>query len=399
MNQLNKDMGKEHLKLVVSGDLGGSQVKAIAQPYPNGVPQVLAMEPEIADVSKNSIARVSQEGGYTNSIWVGINSEYYALGTLAKTFAGTSALRDLKGYYAVPKLASLLWLACRRFGLKSDTDIFVQVLLPPGEIANGKEIGKKLGQAINRGIITPTTKLKGQIRNFYIAPEGSGIICYRRRALGASYSQKNVGMLMLGYRNANFIFNQKGNSALSETTALGMNWLVQQFVERTAVGLSKEDERIVTAILAAGKGNFDALRPLSRQATLMGVESDLKRFQKTLPDVREDYCRALMRWMRNIAALDEILICGGTADFIREELTEHFQRENVPIVWNGGVEIPKALDTLGLGDRIADVWAAHMTYIKMLDKNLGYERKQELVPDSNSPTPQATSLSQLITYR
>ncbi|WGV29060.1 ParM/StbA family protein [Halotia branconii] len=383
MNTPKKEIAPVYTRVAVSVDLGGSQNKIIVQIYPSGVPMVVAMEPEIADVGKNSITQLSE-----NCTWVGIGDEYYVLGALAKnTFAGTPALRDLKSHYALPKVAGLLWLACRQLGLSKGVDASVQLLLPPGEISDGKDLGKKLASALRKGIVTPTGKLKVKLHNFYVAPEGSGIMAYRSRGLGALFGQKNIGMLMLGYRNASFFLSAKGNPTKAESTELGMNWLVQQFVERTAVGLLKDDLRIPLALVSASKGNLNALQSLSRKATSFEVESDLKLFNSVLPDVRDDYCRALIRWIRNIAVLDEVIICGGTAEFVRKELTEHFQKEDVPIVWNGGVQLPKQLDTQGLGDRITDVWTAHITYIKMLDHNFGYERKQNLVPDSYQSQP------------
>jgi hypothetical protein len=383
MNTPNKDLAPVSTRIALSIDLGGSQNKVIIQVYPSGVPMVVAMEPEIADVGKNSTTQLSE-----NCTWVGIGDEYYVLGALAKnTFAGTPALRDLKSHYALPKVAGLLWLACRQLGLSKGVDASVQLLLPPGEISDGKDLGKKLSSALRKGIVTPTGKLKVKLHNFYVAPEGSGIMAYRSRALGASFGQKSIGMLMLGYRNASFTLSAKGSPAKAESTELGMNWLVQQFVERTAVGLLKDDLRIPLALVEASKGNLNALQSLSRKATSVEVESDLKLFNSVLLDVRDDYCRALLRWIRNIAVLDEVLICGGTAEFVRKELTEHFEKEGIPIVWNGGVQLPKPLDTQGLGDRITDVWTAHITYIKMLDYNFGYERKQKLVPDSYQSPP------------
>ncbi|MEH2347682.1 MAG: hypothetical protein V7K55_06710 [Nostoc sp.] len=61
-------------------------------------------------------------------------------------------------------------------------------------------------------------------------------MAYRSRTLGALFGQKSISLLMLGYRNANFFLSAKDNSAKAEFTELGMNWLVQQFVERTTVG-------------------------------------------------------------------------------------------------------------------------------------------------------------------
>ncbi|MEH1795068.1 hypothetical protein [Nostoc sp.] len=63
-------------------------------------------------------------------------------------------------------------------------------------------------------------------------------MAYRSRTLGALFGQKSISLLMLGYRNASFFLSAKDNPAKAESRELGMNWLVQQFVEHTAVGLS-----------------------------------------------------------------------------------------------------------------------------------------------------------------
>ncbi|MBE9053751.1 ParM/StbA family protein [Nostocales cyanobacterium LEGE 11386] len=376
---------EKNTRLVLTCDLGGSQTKAIAQVYPDGVPIVLAMSPEVADVGKGSIERLKQQ---SNTTWVGLGEEYYVLGELAKSmFAGTAALRDLKYQYATPKIIGMLWLACRKFNFNAPNEVFLQLLLPPGEINDGEQLAIELAQVLKKGVETPTGKLKCKLRHFDISPEGSGIMAYRRRGLQDEYFQKNIGMLMLGYRNASFYLSVQGSPGKSETSDLGMSWMVRQFVERTSVGLSKDDSRLISALIAANQGNFQPFRPLSRKTTEQEKQLDLKLFEQVLPVVRDEYCRALLRWMRNMAALDEVLVCGGTAEFVKQELTEHFEKEGIPIVWNGNVSIPAKLDTLDLGDRVTDVWTSHISHIKMLDKNLGYDRQgRTLVPINNQST-------------
>lgn len=394
MNTPNKEMASTMPRIAASFDLGGSHNRGIVQIYPEGVPIVLAMGPEVADVSKNSIAHLYQQVRQ-DSTWVGIGDEYYVLGALAKdAFFGTPALKELKYHYGLPKIAGLLWLGSCQLGLNQPIEAFTQLLLPAGEIADGKDLGNTLKRKLNRGVKTPNGQLKVKLLNFSTSPEGIGIMAYRRRALGNEFDKKSIGLLMLGYRNASFLLSSKSNLAKFETTDLGMSWLVHQFVERTAVGLSKDDLRLALLLVQAHSGNLNALRSISRKATPDGVESDLKLFNSVLPPLVDDYCRALIRWVKNLAVLDEVLICGGTAELIRAPLTQYFESVGIPIVWNGGVQIPKGLDTQGLENRIADVWTAHISYIKMLDENFGYERKQRLVPD-NYQAPPKTSVASI----
>ena len=66
-----------------------------------------------------------------------------------------------------------------------------------------------------------------------------------------------------------------------------------------------------------------------------------------------------MSWLTEVLPnkneLDEVIICGGTADYLREELDSVFP--TTPIVWHGGVEVPQTLNEQWLGNRLADVWA------------------------------------------
>ncbi len=379
-----KNNSKDYTKVAITIDLGTSSQKGIAQIYPDGVPIVLAMEPEIADLGVESIEYLSNQLVQDTTVWIGIGEEYYVLGALAKSmFAGTSAIRDLKYQYALPKVAAMLWLAIRRLGVKNpDIELYVHLLLPVGEASDGQTLRAKLAQNLKTGIITPTGRLKAKLRSFDVSPEGAGIMAYRSRNVNINYFQKSIGMLMLGYRNASFILSHKGNAIKAESTDLGMNWVVHQFVERTAVGLSKDDLRLISALAETTNNNFDALRFLSRKTRTEEINADVELFCRILPIVRKEYCRALWRWLRNIAQMDEILVCGGTASFVRQELTEHFDGEGIPICWNGGMELPKYLDTMGLGDRIADAWASHISHIKFLDHELSYDRQDKpLVPD------------------
>lgn len=382
MTNIEQKQSTEVIKLILTADLGGSSTKAIGQIYPTGVPFVLRMSPEVADVGVASTKHLSADVLPLDSAWVGIGDEYYVLGSIAKReFAGTAALQNLKSDYALPKIASLLWLAKRQLNLNFD-EIFVQTLLPPGEDKNVQDMTKKFVQAYKQGIMTPHGKMKTKVNTFRIFAEGTGIITYHSRTIAHEFFQKKLGLLMLGHRNASFTLCDQGQLAKKEATDLGMNWVLQKFVERTGVGLSKDDPRIALALVEAGNGNLDALRNLSRRNTEAGINSDLNLFKSVLPIVKDEYSRALLRWVKNIGALDEVIICGGTSQFARQELTQHFQKESIPIVWNGGVVIPKPLDTLGLGERIADAWASHIGYVRMLDHHFRYERKQKLVPDS-----------------
>jgi len=383
---MNLKTQSEVPKLVITCDLGASLTKAIAQIYPDRVPQTLAMSPEVADIEKESIAKLNVDT-FIEAPWISIKNEHYILGSLAKTkFAATSAINYLKGEYALPKIAGILWLACHKLEIQK-ANIWLYLLLPPGELGDGASLGVKLEESLKEGISTPTGNLKLKLRHFQPATEGSGVISHHRRFLGNKFDQKNIAVLMIGYRNASFTLFQHGSKSKSETTDLGMNWIVEEFIDITNVGLSRTDLQVTKALTQAYEGYLGSLRNLSRKTKLNEIEADFKLFQDCSATARKEYCRVVIRWIRNIknvGTIDEIIICGGTATIIREELNNHFKEGRISVVWDGGVEIPSPLDTQKLGGRLADVWSAHITYVKNIDKIFGYQRSEPLVPNKNA---------------
>ncbi|MBG1266540.1 hypothetical protein F8S12_09005, partial [Nostoc sp. WHI] len=161
MTQGEKSKSDNTIKLVMSCDLGGSYGKSIVHKYPDGIPQVMILSPEVADVGKTAIAQLVEQQSQFDSTWVGIGEEYYVLGSLAKNqFAGTAALRELKYHYAIPKIAGFLWMAYRKFNINSPVELFLQILLPSGELNDGQNLRTQFASVLKQGIITPTGKLK-----------------------------------------------------------------------------------------------------------------------------------------------------------------------------------------------------------------------------------------------
>jgi hypothetical protein len=76
--------------------------------------------------------------------------------------------------------------------------------------------------------------------------------------------------------------------------------------------------------------------------------------------------------------IDELILSGGTAEYLRSELEAYYS--NVKLIWNGGVEIPPALDKVGMGVRLADVWALY----QVLFGSTNLTTKNSNTPTNNS---------------
>lgn len=174
-------MPKENAKinppdLSLAIDLGASLTKAIGCLYKDGgKPTLLCMEPEIADVSATSIKVYERQkiGGTDpeNRCWVGIGSEYMAIGFLARDkFGGSALLGDLKYTSAVPKILAAVWVMKEHLGLGQKFSLAMTVLLPPSEYEDRSRLEETLKSALAR-YETPTGILNVKLVLFDAKPE------------------------------------------------------------------------------------------------------------------------------------------------------------------------------------------------------------------------------------
>lgn len=365
------------LELVLTCDLGGSLTKAIVKEYPKSVSKSIVMGSAIADVGKKSVENQFENIPIESGIWVGYNKEYFVLGALAvEQFAGTNSLRKLKYEIAVPKLLGCIAAAMKEYN-STEARVYIMCLLPPSEIGDGDNLRKAIYIACKKGIESPIGKLKIEVVAFKTESEGSGIIRHRIKQLGEDWSKRNIVMTMLGYRNASAFISKNGVPKGNPTSDLGMNWLVSRFIDRSAIGLSVSDfSKVVEAlVLAYQYEDKDALMRLSKKSNPKAIRTDIRIFDKNMKLLFDEYSRALFRFISDcIDECDEVLLCGGTAYFIKPYLEPFFVKEEIPLIWDGGVEVPQSIDRHNLGNRLADCYAMHETFVRGVDKLNKYER-------------------------
>ncbi|OUL29488.1 hypothetical protein BV378_05940 [Nostoc sp. RF31YmG] len=369
-------------KIVITIDMGASKTKAIVQEYPEGKPVVLLLDSEVADVAKASVESVQPEGSPESRAWVGIGDEYFALGELARRrFGGISQLRELKYELAIPKICGVFWLAKEKLNLGNDVAAYLSVLLPPGEVQDKEQLQIRLKDTF-RGFDTPAGKMRVKMLRYDAASEGSGIFFHRRRSLG---DRLPVSMyVMLGYRNASIFTFRSGSIGAGITSNFGMSWLVNNLISKTS-GLSPDNSNIIEVLIEAGDScDPQVMQKLSRKRKGDEIQLDGESMSKALLLARDEYWRAIARWLRSKMDedIEELVFCGGTADYIRPEIDAYFQKEGIKVSWHGNIFIPDEISS-GMGNRMADVWAFHQHMIIQFDKLTGYIRS-EVVPLTKS---------------
>ena len=360
------------LDLIIVLDFGGSKTKIIYQ-APGGLPQLLCMEPEVAMVPRASILNYERNklGGADpkDVAWVSVGDEYYAVGYLAASqFSGNAGLSELKYERALYKTLAAIWVAKEALlSLSNRFSVGIGVLLPPGEYQNSSRFEQLLRESL-ANYQTPTGILNVKLGAFDCKPEGGGIYMVHRKRHAIALKQKIVAVVMLGYRNASVLVSYRGNVGELKTSELGFIRLVERVMKRTS---GQTAERLASAIALAGEDvNPKPLLPLALSTKADRRREEVQEIATAIKESRPEYVLSLKSWLREVLPkdLDEVVLCGGTAFYLIQELSSHFAW--IPTTWDADIEIPSELDTEQMGNRLADVYGMFLYFQGVVAKQL-----------------------------
>jgi hypothetical protein len=308
-------------------DFGGSLTKGIYRGK-SGEAMLFSMEPEVISLPKASIdeyeARKMGTPDPADAAWVGCGDDYYAVGYLASSqFYGNAGLSSFKYERAFPKTLAAVWAVAHRLGLtkKKKISAAIGVLLPAGEYENASRLKELITEGLDN-FSTPTGTMSVSLSHYESKPEGGGVLMvYATSQDAAVLKSKTVAVVMVGYRNASILVSERGVVGKRLTSPLGFIRLVE-LVERrisTLVGTA----RLAAAIARAGESIQTApLMPLAMSSQKESRLSEVEKLVGAIESSRDQYLHSLSSWLReNLPKeLDEVILCGGTAYYLRDSL-------------------------------------------------------------------------------
>lgn len=350
--------------VVIALDFGGSGTKGIYSLHESSQAHSLFMEPEVGDITVESIKTYEQNlMGATepeNRAWVSVNGKTLAVGYLAQSkYYANAGLAELKYERAVYKTLAAIWVVKEKLKLPSKIRIALCVLLPPGEFENKVEF-EQLVRTFSADFLAGGIKMQVECVMFKCLPEGAGIFLSHQKRVGEALKQRVCAVAMVGFRNASVLISHRGIvSREGKTSDLGMVRMVEKVVAATS---GQTVERLTSAIASAGS-DIDT-RPLVRvlrSRSREGRTSELTTIVKAIRLARHEYVAVLTSWLDQVVPLDveEILFCGGTADYLKKELNSHYPA--TPCIFSG-LSVPRSLDKHSLGSRLADVYGAFLYF-------------------------------------
>lgn len=341
--------------ITVALDFGGSGSKIIYEGIGRGAAS-LFMEPEVAAITPQ-IANTQNKLGATdpeNACWVQYKAGCFAVGYLARSrYHGNAGLHELKYERAIYKTLGVIWAIKERLKLPTSLRVALAVLLPPGEYENASRFEQLVREALS-DYQTPTGPMNVELALFRCFPEGAGIYLRYFNASFDALKRKVSCFVMIGYRNSSVLISHRGAIEGGISSDLGFVRMVEKVVARSS---GQTVERLTPAIVASG-ANIEPtpLLKLARSTTKEGRVSEVQLMVTAIKTARYEYAASLIGWLDSVIPpdTDELVFCGGTAEYIRSELRDRYLGKTVS--WNAGMGIPADLDTWGLGGRLCDVY-------------------------------------------
>lgn len=169
--------------------------------------------------------------------------------------------------------------------------------------------------------------------------------------------EKDVLVVMVGYRNASYLLMERGQLKYGETVPLGFVRLLERVREGTS-GLQLPE--MAGPICAAGsRFKEKALQSLVKSQGVKQQQEDLERVAAAVKEARDQYWLMLGDWLRaqRFPKADEVILAGGTAHYYQKEIESIFPR--MYRHWGEILEVPvKKL----LGEkRWREGWAYRLT--------------------------------------
>jgi hypothetical protein len=356
--------------LYLSIDYGASSTKVFFGLNANDY-QTLVMPPHSIELDKSLLPAPSTDTNYKDMTWVGMNDRYYAVGNLAKTtYSAISPKKPLKVESLLQKTCAVIFIAAQALGLKHKFKLVLNYVLPPGEIgsSSNRDLLVTDVKSTLRLFFTPSGKMQVGLMSCKGYPEGMGLFLFHRKHFPESLD-RSIALFMLGHRNASVFTSRKGVIGGYETNDLGFNFYLKQITSKS-VGYNLDD--LIEPIYNYQQQRDDScLQTILRTKNKEQQAIELSELKLAIKAARSYYWTMIKTWIDECldSGIDRVIICGGTADYLKPELLAHLKPKFPPIMngkselyFHSSINLPGAVQSKGLDYRLADIyclWLEH----------------------------------------
>ena len=338
--------------LIIAIDPGASSIKIVGSIAGDDKCHPLTIEPYCVEISDLTPDINFDE----NSVWVTVGETSYALGNLAiAKYDCPLDIKPLKIKTIIPKLCAAIAVLHKKLELPARFNLSISSVLPPGEYVYAQEMRTILSTL--RKIGTPAGAIKPVIRSLDIYSEGFGVMDWHR-TIGMGQS-RDVGVIMLGFRNASVLFSRKGIQTNPKSSKYGFHAVLEK-ISAMSGGNYPEAELIVPVWRYLIDGDESGFK---RVAT-SDFDLEMSKIRPAIEAAMIEYRRSLEAWLKTaMKQTDVIVLCGGNADYIGESLNPFLQQyvqelpSGYPIFSHiGASSIPEEIIATGMPNRFLDIY-------------------------------------------
>jgi hypothetical protein len=329
----------------------GSSLSKVIYCLSDGKPQLLLMEPEVIELSLDSITtylKTRGSIGITRSeddAWLQCSNgqQCQVVGFLARQFLATVRMNEVKYERALYKVLAAVGAIAQQASLPRKFSVAISALLPYSEYQNAQRLQQLLKQHL-KNYSFRGERFQVKLEAFECRPEGGGLAMAKVMQNGAEWFQKQtLAVLMFGHRNTSLLLFERGRLAIGNTTDLGFHQLVDKVLHRTS---GQSADSLTSAIYDIG----NEITPTNAQVqylvkTRSPSEQKLEREQivTAILTAREEYWSRVQDWLDTVLPnATEVIISGGAALYLHDELEGYFNQ--TPIYW--GADLQRQLQEL-----------------------------------------------------
>lgn len=354
LSKAQKGKSSQLPHLIIAIDPGASSIKIVGSLAGDDSCCPLIIEPYCVEI-EDPLPNLDFD---ENSVWITSGGISYALGNLAiAKYDCPLEIKPLKIKSIVPKICAAIAVLHRKFNLPVKFELSISSVLPPGEYTYADNMRSMLSTAL-RKIGTPAGMIKPVIKSIDIHSEGFGVMDWHREA-GRMAHSKDIGVIMLGFRNASVIFSRKGELTKPKSSKYGFHAVLEK-ISAMSGGNYAEAELIVPVWRYLIDGDESGFK---RVAT-SDFDLEMSKIRPAIESAMLEYRRSLEVWLKGaMQQTDVIVLCGGNADYIGKSLNPFLEQyiqelpSGYPIFRHIGIDsIPVEIKDTGIPERFLDIY-------------------------------------------
>lgn len=340
----------------------------------------MRISPEILEVNSRNLLDDGLAGGKPedNAFITLDDGSQFAVGKAARDLRGVAPVAETKYQSSAFKIVAAVGAIATHLGVRELT-LTISTLLPFSEYQDRNQFVELLGGYLRKFSFCGTG-LHCAVKEVIVKPEGAGIAINYMNST-SSFDDENTLVFMLGHRDASLLAFEDGapSTGIGDQPGdqLGFLELQKQVVKRAALNLTAKNQSKLPEYLFRSKLEPEYVEKIARMAvTGRAVSGKIEDLEEAIRNSQIWYVETLTQWIRTtlgpfLGEVDHVLISGGTAFYLEEELTEFFQSQpklnrEGSITW-GGLTNKEEIETLlgrplepDLAVRLADVSGLYM---------------------------------------